>query len=155
MLVVFITFLLCQYLSGLRKPVFFVFFYARFCAFFKKTAKPHSELFLLHHAISLFSEIHNNNLYLLWPSKLRIKECTPSLIWQRVVGQFTPKWLGLGKHSHSREKPPPHKLSTFTSSLCACPVISASVEYIFSKCDLAWSKIRKCLDLKKSEKLLK
>jgi len=34
--------------------------------FSKKTEKPHSELFLFHHAISLFSELHNNNLlYLL------------------------------------------------------------------------------------------
>jgi len=55
--------------------------------------KNDSELFLFHHAISLFSELHNNNLlYLLWHSKLRIKNVyTPFLFSQCVVGQFTPK----------------------------------------------------------------
>jgi len=60
--------------------------------FFKKTEKPHCQLFLFHHAISLFSELHNDNLlYLLWHSKLRAKKCTPSLFSQCVVDQFTPK----------------------------------------------------------------
>jgi len=46
----------------------------------KKTQKPLSALLTMHHAISPFSELHNNNLlYLLWNSKLRIKRCTPSL----------------------------------------------------------------------------
>jgi len=50
-----------------------------FCSL-KKTEKPHSELFLFHHAITLFSELHNNSLlYLLWHSKLRVKKCTPFL----------------------------------------------------------------------------
>jgi len=64
-----------------------------FVLFSKKTEKAHSELFLFHHVISLSSELHNNNLlYLSWHSKLRVKQCTPSLISQCVVGQFTPKW---------------------------------------------------------------
>jgi len=60
---------------------------------FIKKQKPRSELSLLHHAISPFSELHNNNLlYLLWHSNLSVKKCTPSLFSQSVVGQFTPKW---------------------------------------------------------------
>jgi len=34
----------------------------KFCSFLRKTDKPYSELFLFHHAISLFSELQNNNL---------------------------------------------------------------------------------------------
>jgi len=59
--------------------------------FSKKNGKTYSELFLLLHAISPFSELHNNNfLYLLWHSNLRVKKCTPSSFSQCVVGQFTP-----------------------------------------------------------------
>jgi len=57
----------------LRKARFFCFFKKKqdFVLFLKKTEKPHSELFLFHHAISLFSELHINNwLYLLWHSNL-------------------------------------------------------------------------------------
>ena len=40
-----------------------------FSSLLKKTQKPHSESFLLHHTTSLFSELHNNNLlYLFWHS---------------------------------------------------------------------------------------
>jgi len=77
------------------KTYFLLFFWKKqdFVLFSKKTEKSHSELFLFHHAISLFSELHNKNvLYLLWHSKLRVKQCTSSLISQCVVGQFTPKW---------------------------------------------------------------
>ena len=64
-----------------------------FCSFCKKNTKPHCELFLLHHAISPFSELHNSYLiYLFWHSNLRVKKCTPPLLSQRVVGQFTPQW---------------------------------------------------------------
>ena len=50
-----------------KKRYFFGFFKKQqdFVLFSKKTEKPHSELFLFHHAISLFSELHNNLLYLL------------------------------------------------------------------------------------------
>jgi len=80
-----------------KKPnhLFFLFFFKKkqdFVLFSKKTKKKHPEVFLFHHAISLFSELHNNNLlYLLWHLKLKVKQCTPSLISQCVVGQFTPK----------------------------------------------------------------
>ena len=62
--------------AGLRKtcffflknpPVFLNIFFGcfkkkqDFVIFLKKTEKAHSELFLFHHAISLFSELHNNN----------------------------------------------------------------------------------------------
>jgi len=59
------------------KPSFFCFFEKKqdFVLFLRKTEKFHSELFLFHHAISLFLELHNNNLlYLLWHSKLRVKK---------------------------------------------------------------------------------
>jgi len=60
--------------------------------FLRKMEKPYSSLFLLHHALSLFSVLHNNNLlYLLCHSNLKVKECTPSLFLQ-IFGQFTPKW---------------------------------------------------------------
>jgi len=55
----------------------------------------------------------------------------------------------------NRGKPLPHKLRCFTSSLCACPAGSASIECIFSIHDLVWSKIRKSLDAEKVEKLVK
>jgi len=92
----------------LKKTVFFSFFKKKqdFVLFSKKTEKSHSELFLFHHAISLFSELHNNNfLYLLWHSKLKVKKRPPSLFLQSVVGQFTSKWcIKLGKHAHSKQK---------------------------------------------------
>jgi len=73
--------------------VFFGFFEKKqvFVPFLEKTQKPYSELFLLHHAISPFSELDNNNLlYLLWHSNLRVRKCTPSLFSLSVVGHFTP-----------------------------------------------------------------
>jgi len=64
-----------------------------FC-YLKNTEKPHSVLFTLHHAISPFSELHNNNLlYLLWNLNFRVKRCTPSLFSQSVVGKFTPNGM--------------------------------------------------------------
>jgi len=55
-----------------KKTTFFCFFQkSRF--FLKKTDKKHSELFLLHCAISPFSELHNNDMLdLLWHSKVRV-----------------------------------------------------------------------------------
>jgi len=62
-----------------KKNSFFGFFkyILIFVLFLRETQKPHSELFLLHHAISPFSELHNNSLLcLLLHSKLRAKKCT-------------------------------------------------------------------------------
>ena len=92
------------------KNPFFGFFKKKqdFVISSKKTEKAHSELFLFHHTILLFSELHNNNLlYLLWHSKLRVKQCTPSLISQGVVGQFTPKWKGLESMRTANREPTP------------------------------------------------
>ena len=78
-----------------EKHLFFVFFFKRnkILFFFWGNRKNPILNCLFHHAISLFSELHNNNLlYLSWHSKLTVKKCTPSLFWQSVVGQFTPKW---------------------------------------------------------------
>ena len=62
-----------------KKNGFFLFFEKKqdFVLFSKKTEKPHFELFLFLHTMSLFSELHNDNLlYLIWHSKLRVKKCT-------------------------------------------------------------------------------
>ena len=90
-----------------------------FVLFLKKTEKAHSELFLFHHAIPLFSELHNNNLlYLHWHSKLRVKQCTPSLILQCVVGQFTPK---IGKYAHSKQRATPTQTLQFHVKFTCMP----------------------------------
>jgi len=85
------------YMQGWEKPVFlnpaYLFFKKTgvfkkkqyFILFLRKTEKPHSELFLFHHAISPFSELHNNNLlYPLWHSKLRVKN-VPHLCFHEVL----------------------------------------------------------------------
>ena len=73
---------------GFRKKTILVFSLIRVFIFFIKETilcslkkrKHHSELFLLHHAIPSFAELHNNNLlYLSWHSSFRLKKCTPSL----------------------------------------------------------------------------
>jgi len=71
-----------------------LFLKKRFLFFFrKKQTKTYSELFLLNHAVSPYSELDNHNfLYLLWHSNVRVKKCTPSSFSQNVVGQFTLKW---------------------------------------------------------------
>jgi len=53
----------------------------------------------------------------------------------------------------NREKPLPHKLCSFTSSLCTCPASSASIECIFSTYRLVWSNIRKSLNAEKATKI--
>ena len=58
-------------------------------------------------------------------------------------------------HTADREKPLPHNVCSFTSSLCACPAISASIECIFSTYGLIWSNIRNSLDAEKAENWLK
>ena len=56
-----------------------------FCSL-KKSHKAHSDLFLLHHTISPFSELHNNILlYQLWHSNLRVKKRTPYLFAQMLL----------------------------------------------------------------------
>jgi len=81
--------------SGLRKTrffkrtnhLYFVFLSPTVFVFLKRNRFLFfSELLLLHHAISPFSELHNNNLlHLLWHSKLSVKKCIPSLFLQSVV----------------------------------------------------------------------
>jgi len=119
---------------------FFVFLKRNRFSLFKKPHKPHSELFTLHHAISPFSKLHNNDLlYLLWHSNLRVKKCaanvTSHLCFRKsVVGHFTPNWCGLASmHTANRKKSLSHKLCGFTSSLCACAASSASIECIFQR----------------------
>ena len=83
---------------GWETPVFFekqqptcflnpIFWRGSFFSF-KKTQNPYSDLFLLHHAISPFSEWHNNNLLylLLWYSNLRVQKCNvPHLCFRKVL----------------------------------------------------------------------
>jgi len=45
-----------------KKKIFLFFKKKQDFVRFKENKKPHSELFLFHHAISLFSELHNHNL---------------------------------------------------------------------------------------------
>jgi len=54
----------------------------------------------------------------------------------------------------NREKPLPHKLCSFTSSLCTYPASSASVWCIFSIYGLVWSSIGNSLNAEKTEKLI-
>ena len=50
------------------------------------------------------------------------------LCFRSILGQFTLKWQSLARmRTANREKPPPHKLCRFTSSLCTCPASSASI----------------------------
>ena len=55
----------------------------------------------------------------------------------------------------NRKKPLPHNLCSFTSSLCTCPAISASIQCIFSIYGLVCSNIRISLDAEKAEKSVK
>jgi len=115
------------------KAVFLFFFIKKqdFVLFLRKTEKPHSELFLLHHAKSPFSELHRNNLlYLLCHSKLRVKKCTPSLFSQSVVGQFTLSGKAWQARTQQTEKTHSHTNTTVSCqvNLCAGPASSASIE---------------------------
>ena len=48
------------------------------------------------------------------------KEMYAIFAFAKCCGQFSPKWLGLSSmHTAAREKPLPHKLCRFTSSLCS------------------------------------
>jgi len=136
----------------LRKPIFRVIWKGKLYSFKNNTKTPFY-IFLWHHAIPLFSELHNNNLLcLLWHLKLKAKKFTPSLFPQSIVCQFTRKWKGfLSMWTANSEKSLPHNLYSFTSSLCACPARSASVE---CTCGLVWSNIRNGLDAEKTEKLV-
>jgi len=83
----------------------------------------------LHYAISPFAKSHDNKLLkLLWHSNLRVKKCRLTSLFSQSVGQFTPKWRSLARMcTGNREKPLPHILCSFTSSLCTCPASSASI----------------------------
>jgi len=49
--------------------------------------------------------------------KTEVKKCTPCLISQSVVGQFTPRWQGLrSMRTANKEKPISHNLYSFTSN---------------------------------------
>ena len=86
--------------------------------------------------------------------KIEGKKCSPSLVWQVLLVSSLLSGLA-SMCTTNREKPFPHKLSSFMSSLCACPASSASTECIFPTYDLLWSKIRKSLDAQKAENWLK
>ena len=75
-------------LKKITRLVFFIFkpffFLKKHFLFDKKTQKPLSVLFTLHHVILPFSELHNNNLYLSWHSELRIKN-VPHLSFRKML----------------------------------------------------------------------
>ena len=60
------------------------------------------------------------------------KEVYPIFVFAKCCWSIHSKVVRFGKHAHHREKPLPHKLCSFTSSLCACPASSASIMYIFN-----------------------
>ena len=97
----------------------------------KKTQTPHYALFLLHHAISPFLELHNNNLlYQFWHLKLRVKN-VPHFCFRKCCWSIHSKVVRLDKHTHSKQKKvTTTKLCSFTSSLCACPASSASIQSV-------------------------
>jgi len=81
---------------------------------FIKKQKPRSELSLLHHAISPFSELHNNNLlYLLWHSNLSVKN-VPHLCFRKVLLVNS---LQSGKAWQVREQPTEISHSHTTSAV--------------------------------------
>jgi len=76
-------------------------------------------------------ELHNDNLlHLLWHSKFRVKYLHHWFCNVLLVSSLLSGWASMP--TANREKPLPHKLCDFTSSLCACCPSSASIECIFS-----------------------
>jgi len=80
------------------------------------------------------------------------KEMYPIFVFAKRCWSIHPKVVRFGKLA-DREKPLPHKLCRFTSSLC--PARSASIWRIFSTYGLVWSNIRNSSDSEKAEKLVK
>jgi len=98
-----------------------------FFSFFWKKHKPHSEVFLLHHAISPFSELHNYNLlYLLWDSNFRVKMHSifffAKCCWSILESM----------RSTNKEKPIPRKLQFHVKCICMPCHFSIYIGYLFN-----------------------
>jgi len=109
----------------------------------------------LHHAISPFSELYNDNLLLpiIITFKVEGKKCTPPLFLQCRWSFHSVKVMRLGKHVHSSQrKATPTQLNSFMSSLCACVASSASIQCIFSTYGLVRSNIRNRMGEEKAVK---
>jgi len=60
--------------------------------------------------------------------KFESKQSTTSWFWKCCIHS---KVVRLITRTANKKKPIPHKLCSFTSSLCTCPASSASIECIF------------------------
>jgi len=110
--------------------------------FFKKNEKKHYELFLLHHAMSPYSELHINNLlYLLWHSKLRAKmypisvfamHCCWSVHFWQACTQQTEK-----NHSHTK--------SAVSRHVYVHVLLVQHLQRVYFQHSV-WSKIFRCRD---------
>ena len=88
--------------------------------------------------------------------KIEGKEMNPIFVFTKCCWSVHSYVVKLGNHAHSKKRRTiPHKLCSFTSSLCACPASSASIECIFSIYYLVWSKIRKFICREGRKKWLK
>jgi len=88
--------------------------------------------------------------------KIEGKEMNPIFVFTKCCWSVHSYVVKLGNHAHSKKRRTiPHKLCSFTSSLCACPTCLSSIGCSFSAYDLVWSKNRKSLDAEKAEKLVK
>jgi len=87
--------------------------------FFKgKQKKKHFELFLLHHPISSFSELHKNNfLYITMAFKIEGKEMYPFFVFAMCCWSLYSKGLA-SMHTVNREKTFPHKLQFHVKFMC-------------------------------------
>jgi len=150
-----------------QQPVWVFCFFKPFLGFykrnkfllFKKNTKTHSVLFTLHHVISPFSELHNNNLlqaYLLWHSKVRVMKCTH--LYFRKVLLVSSLQSGKARQAYAQQR----EIATRTQTLqfharfvhVTC-YSSASLKDIFSTHHLVWSSYRKSFYADKAEKLIK
>jgi len=87
--------------------------------------------------------------------KIKGKEMYPIYVFTMCCWSVRCKCKAWKACTLQTEKPLPHNLCSFISSLYVCPASSASTECIFSIYDLVSSKIRKSLDAEKAENLVK
>ena len=118
---------------------------------FLKKNKPHSELFLLHHAIPSFAELHSIPIMAF---KFQSKEMYPSFVFAKCCWSIHSKGLARTRTAN-REKPLPYKLRSFKSSSYTYPASSTSIWCIFSIYGLVWSNIGNSLDAEKQKNWFK
>ena len=112
--------------------------------FLKKNAKTPFWI-VLHHVISPFSKLDNNNLYLLWHSKLRVRDvthlCFIKVLLVSLFHQQSGAWHACAQQagkSHTRTT------SVVSCKICVFPTSSGSIERIYQH-NLIWFVIRNSL----------